>query len=232
MRYQIVIVLFLLAIAVSSQMSLVKQRFSLSFSNPYCTWCEDSQTDEIEFIPARTLFILGAAPADPDFLADLLWLRTSYYFGAHAVTDQDYAYLQYLLNRIAELAPNWEYPYMFGGIVLHMEAGLPVPALSLVQKGIQRFPDSWQLLFLKGYILWNAFENYEQASKDLFKASQIDGAPTYLHDLSITLADRSQNQHFQNAFYDFVMDNLKNPGQKHIIRKRFEKEVRVENAFD
>lgn len=229
MRYRYAIVIFFLVFAVWGQMSLIQKRFSRTFSNPYCTWCEDGQTDKVEFIPARTILIRGAAPADPEFIADLLWLRTSYYFGSHAVTDQDYTYLYYLLGRITDLAPQWEYPYMFGGIVLYMEAGLPVPALSLVKKGIIKFPNSWPLLFLKGYILWNAFKDNEQASRVLFLASQKEGAPSYLQSLSITLARKTQNHRFSEAFYEFVMGHLKNPDQKEVIQKRFKNEALREN---
>jgi hypothetical protein len=202
------------------QSILLQKRFSFTFSNPSCSWCEDSQTDEIQFIPTNTLAIRLFAPADPELIADLLWLRTTYYFGAHAVTDQDYFYLSYLLNRITDLSPKWEYVYVFGGIVLFLEALAPKQALLLIEKGITNISDSWHLFFLKGYIHWKAYEDHEASAKAIFKASQLEGAPNYLTALSVSLAGKSGDSYFSDAFNQIVLNTLKDPHQKELIQNK------------
>ncbi|MDD9304600.1 MAG: hypothetical protein HUK40_20545 [Desulfobacter sp.] len=176
--------------------------------------------DEVVFIPTNTLVLRSFAPADPDFTADLLWLRTAYYFGSHAVTDQDYFYLYYLLNKITDLAPGWEYPYHFGGIVLLLEADMPVQALKLTNKGLAFHKTSWELYFMKGYILWKAFNNYKGAAEQIFKASEIRGSPDYFAPLSVTLAQKTGDDIFTASFAQFVMNSLKDENQKKIIQKK------------
>ncbi len=202
------------------QSLLLKNRFTYSFTNPLCSWCNEGETDEIVYIPADTIFIRLLAPADPNFIADLLWLRACYYVGVHAVTDQEYFDLYYLLNRITDLSPQWESPYLSGATLLYLEAKRPSHALALLEKGISHHKNSWELLLIKGYILWEDQGNYEAASKTLFKASQIKGAPQYFSSLLVTLAQRTDNQAFRHAFFKTVMETLKDPLQKQIIQKK------------
>jgi hypothetical protein len=220
-----IILTVIVALTLYNQFHLLNNRFSFSYNNPYCSWCQDNEVDEVQFIPTDTLLIRLFAPADPDFAADLIWLRTAYYFGAHAITDQDYSYLTYLLLKITDLAPNWDYPYLFGGIVLFIEAKLPNEALILIEKGLRNKDDNWQLYFLKGYIHWKAFEDYEQSSKYIFMAAQKRGAPVYLANLSISLAKSSGKKTFTEAFYRVVLSTVKNPKQKQIIQKKIKQET-------
>ncbi len=220
----------MLLLTIYNQTFLLKKRFSFSFTNPFCSWCnqEEEELDEVRFIPTNTLLTRMVSPADPDFMADLLWMRASYYFGVHAITDQDFFYLHYLLNKITDLSPRWEYPYLFGAIALYVEAQKPHQALSLLEKGILNLNESWRLRFLKGYIHWKVFKNYELASKTLYRASQIEGAPQYFVNLSVTLAMQSKNSAFSKAFYDIVMQTLKNPFQKKIIQQKIKEEDGIE----
>jgi len=206
------------------QTTLLNSRFSYSFDNPQCPWCNSNQTDEVQFIPAKTVFIRMFAPADPDLTADFLWLRTQYYFGAHAVTDQDYFFLTYLLNKVTDLSAKWEQPYITGAIILYLEAKLPNQALVLLRKGESNIKDSWMIPFLKGYIYWKAFEDLEKASEQIFKASRIEGAPGYLSALSATLASRTGNRAFMATFYDILETYLDDPAQKQRIRQKLKGE--------
>ncbi|WDP88647.1 MAG: hypothetical protein HUN04_02385 [Desulfobacter sp.] len=213
---------FLVLSTVALQGLLLEKRYNYSFNNPFCSWCNENEdnNDEVLFIPAHSLFIRLFAPADPDFTADLLWLRTAYYFGAHAITDQDYFYLYYLLNKITDLAPQWEYPYHFGGIVLLLEADMPIQALKLTNKGVGRFEQSWGLLFMKGYISWKAFNDHKSAAELIFQASQIEGSPEFFTALSVTLAKKTGDELFTDSFAQYVLHSLKDPKQREVVLKK------------
>ncbi len=215
-----ILIVVLLTATILFQTRLLNERFSFSFDNPECPWCDGNQIDEIRFIPAKTLFIRLFAPADPDLTADFLWVRTKYYFGAHAVTDQDYFFLNYLLEKITDLAPHWKVPYIFGAVVLYLEAQMPDDALWILDKGLASFEDDWQFYFLKGYIYWKAFENLEEASQQIFEASKQKDAPQYLRGLSATLASRSGNRAFMETFYRIIDQHVDDPEQKQKIREK------------
>ncbi len=213
-------ILFFLSTTLYLQNKLLRARFSYSFDNPDCPWCDSKKPDEIRFIPAKTVFIRLFAPADPNLIADFLWVRTQYYFGAHVITDQDYFFLNYLLEKITDLAPDWKAPYIFGAVVLYLEAQMPDDALWILDKGLASFKDDWQFYFLKGYIYWKAFENLEEASRQLFEASKQENAPRYLRGLSATLASRSGNRAFMETFYRIIDQHVDDPRQKEMIRQK------------
>jgi|GEM_PF-1299862 len=215
------IIIFFILITLVLQSSLLDKRFTYTFNNPFCSWCKDNESDEVRYIPADSILVRLFAPADPDFLADLLWLRTQYYFGSHVVTDQDYFYLYYLLDRITDLSPRWEYPYIFGAILLPSEANMPIQALSLIAKGIKFHDNSWRLIFLRAYIYWENLGDYERAAKEIFKASQLPESPEYFAPLSVTLAKKTGDKEFSYAFAKIVLSSLKDPLQKQIIQKKF-----------
>ncbi len=57
------------------QTNLINNKLSISLDNPECSWCESQDFDQVAFLPVNTLFLRLPAPADPDFISDLLWLR-------------------------------------------------------------------------------------------------------------------------------------------------------------
>ena len=217
--------LFFLGLTLSLQSNLIEKRFSFTFDIPECTWCDSQVSDEIIYIPINALAVRLAAPADPDFLSDILWLRTCYYFGSHALTDNQYDYLFYLLDLISDLSPKWEHPYMFGAIALYLEANDPFQAMAIIKKGIKNHPESWELHFFKGFILWNYFKNYEAASQVLFQASQIKGSPEYLERLSVTIAAKSYNKEFTAHFINTLMNVLNDPLHKQVMLNKI-KEIK------
>ncbi|GAB6145137.1 hypothetical protein JCM12294_25750 [Desulfocicer niacini] len=198
-------------------------RFSYTFDNPDCPWCETQSGDEITYLPLNTLPARLFSPADPDFLSDLIWMRTCYYFGAHSITDNQYDYLSFLLELITDLSPKWELPYTFGAISLFIEADSPFQAMGIIDKGLKHLPLVWELHFLSGYIAWKHFKDMESASISLLKASKIKGAPSYLASLSATLALKSDSQDFIDMFDRAALEIIDNSQQRQVIQNKIRK---------
>ncbi|MBF0243418.1 MAG: hypothetical protein HQK64_13215 [Desulfamplus sp.] len=217
--------IFFLAITLYLQSNLIADRFTFSLNNPDCPWCDSQNIDDVQYLPVNSISARLFAPADPDFISDMIWLRTCYYFGSHALTDKKYDYLLYLLNLITDLSPKWEHPYSFGAIALFLEADAPFEAMSIIEKGIANLPNVWEFHFFSGYILWQHFKDMEAASLSLLKASKIEGAPKYLAGLAATFASKTDNSEFINNFIDTAMDILDNPLQKQVIQNKIIKNM-------
>jgi hypothetical protein len=220
MKSLLIPIIACLALTLYLQAHLVQKRFEFNLDIPECPWCNSEENDAVRYLPASTIATQFFAPADRDFLADLFWLRACYYFGAHVLTDGTYDYLYYLLDRLTDLAPRWEKPYVFGAVVLYLEAANPFDATRLINKGIKNLPTCWELMFFKGYILWKYYDNLEAASIALFKASQIEGAPRYLSPLSASLATSTGKKEFTDAFLKTVMNALDDPLQKAMMQNK------------
>ena len=78
---------FLLS-AVCFQAHFLSNRYEVRVINPDCPWCEKKKGEDVLYIPLSAPLMRIFSPADPSFLADFLWMRTTYYFGKHALNDQ------------------------------------------------------------------------------------------------------------------------------------------------
>jgi len=215
------VVFLLFASAIWLQADLFSRKYERFVPSEDCPWCEDkSLREDAAFIPVRADFLRLLAPADPHFLADLLWLRATYYFGQHALTDRQYPYLFHLLDLITDLSPFWDYPYFFGAVILPFEADAAEDGLYLIEKGLVYHPDNWQLWFFKGFCLWKAGGDMVSAAHDLHRASLLPGAPVYLARLSATLANRAGRKELALRFLEEARKNVHDPlHQQHLAEK-------------
>jgi len=202
------------------QKTLVTERFPFSVAVPDCPMCTDDKGDEIWFLPVSSILLQGIAPANPAFVSDLIWLRTAYYFGAQTLVKKELSDLPFLLGLITDLSPLWESPYLFGAVVLPMEAGLPDNGLFLISKGLRYHPNSWKLWFFKGYILWQYNRDFESASQAIFKASTLPEAPAYLPGLAATFATHSGKKDLAAHYIEEALKSIDHPGQKQILFKK------------
>ncbi len=86
--------------------------------------------------------------------ADLFWIRTVQYFGAHIQTDRRYPHLYRLVDLTTSLDPHFVDAYQLGGLFLSLGRAYP-EAIAIYRKGIEHNPDRWELPYDLGrmYVL-------------------------------------------------------------------------------
>lgn len=115
-------------------------------------------------------------------LADVLWFRAINYFGKHFRGDRVYPWLARMCDVVTDLDPGAEHVYRFAGFVLPWEAQLPDDGIHLLRKGVEQFPDSWQLNFYLGFSLFYFKDDAEAALPYLRHAASLpDVHPTVSH---------------------------------------------------
>lgn len=222
-KYLLIIIVFILIIFFSQLIILQIKKEIVLPQIEGCSWCLSAKPDEPDLLPYKTEYYKLFAPADTEMTADILWLKTCYYFGYHGLTDKQYPNLFFLIDKIGELSQDWSYPYVFGIIALLVEAENPFEAMVLADKGIEKFPNEWIFKFYKGYILWKAFEDYEGASENIFQASLLPGAPEYLTALSATFAKKTGQEMFFKSFVETALANIEDDSQKQIFLNKLRK---------
>ena len=205
-------------------------RFIPFEKNPDCPWCENNDDigSSLTYIPVNTSFTRLITPADPDFMADLLWLRTAYYFGKHALTDQRFPYLFYLLDLITDISPSWLEPYLFGAVILPVEAESVEEGTYIIDKGINYFPDNWRLWFFKGFYLWQFKNDKYAASEAIHKASLLPGAPPFIMTLASTFALEVGEKDLAIHFLKEATNNIHDPEQRKQILLKLQKVLKGE----
>jgi len=155
------------------------------------------EVDELYLPPAKA--IRWASVGHTELMADLIAARTNVYFGEQLSSKSAQKWLSFYLNTVVDLDPNFEPIYMRGAAMIFYNGQQPTlerieAANRLLERGIQHFPDKWDLWFQLGFN--KAFEMPGIAPKDprieqwkregteaLRRSTYFDGIPAYLPNL-------------------------------------------------
>lgn len=195
-----------------------------------CPWCDEKQSEDVLFIPINPAFLRLTAPADPDFLADLMWMRSSYYFGAHALTDREYPYFTHLLDMVTDLSPKWDLPYIFGAVLLPVEADSLEDGLFIINKGLIHHPNNWELWFFKGFYYFKLMDDKIEGAKMLQRAGQLPGSPIYLSNLAATLATKAGEKELAVRFLQEALGNVRDSRQRDILLKKMKEVMKDDDS--
>ena len=113
---------------------------------------QNSSLDERPFpsLPSGK-YLKSAALGFDVVLADFIWANVVVTAGERFSKSQDYTGLYDLLDIITVLDPLFHEAYHFGGILLSMQAGLVDESITLLERGIEKYPDDWRLHFIQGF---------------------------------------------------------------------------------
>jgi len=196
----------------------VTSKYGPLILNDECPWCEDgAEVSGITYISFNANHVRLVAPSDPDFLASVLWMRIAYYFGSNALKSGGFEYYFDMLNLVTDLSPKWKIPYLYGAILLPSEVGDIEGGFYLIEKGLGVFPECWQLWFFKGYYLWKYYSDRLAASDAMRRASQLEGAPTFLSHLSDTFHEAGLIKKVENLYKDQIHKTITDPKYKEFL---------------
>lgn len=130
----------------------------------------------------------GYALGSEGLLADWYWMKSLQYIGDKIVKsnkgismdnmrDLNPRLLYPYLDNATDLDPQFMSVYEYGAMVL--PAIDDAQAIKLLEKGIDRNPQSWRLYHYLGYIHWR-LKNYEKASETYAAGAEIEGAPVWM----------------------------------------------------
>lgn len=118
--------------------------------------------------------------------AEVLWIRTLSWFGAH-VRHADYRYLAELLSAIVQLNPRAEHAYYMAGAVLPWNTGSTDLSAPLLEKAMQAFPDDWRWPYYQGFNTYWFDHDKAGAGRLLAQAAAKRGAPPSVMRLALRM---------------------------------------------
>jgi hypothetical protein len=152
--------------------------------------------------------------------ADLLWFKTTGYFGSHIEGDHNIDRLDFLCSSILALNPKARHISLFCAQMLAWELKRPREAIMYLSAAIDNHPGDWFLFYLRGL-----FSLY--FLKDS-KAAQNDLATAAAHPESFPLVKRLAAKNLATisgpksgiAFLDLLLSTEKNPHARAALERR------------
>jgi tetratricopeptide (TPR) repeat protein len=138
--------------------------------------------DEPPYLPSPT-FLRHASLGYRAMVADLLWIRTTQYFGKELETPKErekkYRYLLPLLELTVSLDPQFIDAYRLGGLLL-IVVRRPEEAIALYEKGYAANPDRWENPHDLGRLYYLELKDYEKALHWWKITEKLPGRPDYI----------------------------------------------------
>ncbi|MCK4571610.1 hypothetical protein KAT89_01640 [candidate division WOR-3 bacterium] len=139
-------------------------------------WIPRREGEELLFFPSGK-FLQGITLGFDNLIADFIWIEAGVYFGGHRMTDRKYPYLYHILDVLTDLDSRFLPAYTIGSILLSDDVKRIDLSMKLLNKGMLKNPDSWEIPFLKGFIHYLFTKNYREASKWFLISSMKENAP-------------------------------------------------------
>lgn len=167
------------------------------------------------------------------FVADLLWIDSIEYIGSHALGRNEDVVYNYL-DRVTDLDPHFFYAYQLGIFLLPENNNMDL-AERIAQKGMEIFPDRWELPYYMAFNYQFFAEDYEKAAEYYLKASDLPNAP----DVAVTLAASAKQKlnKYESALlvWKNAFETAKNEHVQKLAQERIEQLyeiVHIQKAID
>ncbi len=112
-------------------------------------------------------------------LADVIYLWSIQYYG-HRRTPEGRRYLRHIFETITDLDPAFIDAYTTGALVMASDMSDPALAIELLERGIERNPDSWVLPREAGWYSYMEVQDYAAAERYFELATQKPDAPSWV----------------------------------------------------
>jgi hypothetical protein len=167
-------------------------------------------------------------------LADYYWLQASYHAGL-ARTRSEYRDVAYYANLVTDLDPDFRYAYVFGALVAPYNLGREqwvntAESTALLEKGLRRFPEDSELLFILAYNESYFHEHYARAAQLLERAAQAGGAPFDARALATRLYATGDSFEAALAVAEGAIAQAKDEETRQFFEKR-KKEIELERVL-
>ncbi len=156
-----------------------------------------------------------------EVLSDFYWIKAVMYEG-HEGMEKDYSYFSSLIDLSTSLDPNFEYPYLFGSVILAVMAGDFDASDRLLMKGYALHGGNWRFPFGLGYNAYFHHGDAERAAGYLSVAARTDRSPAYLPRLVTRLYHESRSLGVAIRFLETVMADVGEGEQRRELQKRLQ----------
>ncbi len=110
-----------------------------------------------------------------ELAADWIWFQSVQYFGGWAKGQHDLAYFAGLIDIVTDLDPHFEFPYVFGAVVLAQDMNDLERGVEVLKKGMRQNPDNWQYPFEIGFLYYVTTQDAERSARYFELASRMPG---------------------------------------------------------
>lgn len=163
-----------------------------------------------------------------DLVADIYWLQAIQY--ASTMISQKKVPHDLVLAAlfITDLDPDFEFVYIFTGVILTMNGGNAEEIEQVLNKGRQYLPHSWQIAFYLGFVQYFLLHKYEEAAENLEFAAELSGY-SYYAVLASRIRAEGGNPRLSIAFLEQILRKSESLRFRHTVERRIKELYIIEH---
>ena len=139
-------------------------------------------------------------------LSHILWFNTINYFGKNYRGEKNYRWLSHMCNLVIQLNPRAEHVYRFCGTMLAWEGSMPTESVRILDRAVERFPDSWYFYYLRGFTKIYFLADEQGGTKDIVTSASLPNA----HQVVVRLAAKKLTaQNSPETAIQFLEETIK-----------------------
>ena len=146
-------------------------------------------------------------------LADTIYLWSIQYYG-HRRTPEGRIYLRQIYNTISDLDPLFIESYTTGALWMASDMSDPIMALELLDRGIERNPDSWILPWDAGWYSYMAMEDYGTAESYFAMAAEHADAPSWVARLRVHMVTEQGDLRTAIVMWEEILEEAEATGDE------------------
>jgi hypothetical protein len=180
-----------------------------------------ASTEALYFPSGR--FLSEAALGYREVAADLLWFRTTQYYGAFRRGEHDLRYFRELIDGVTRLDPRFTEAFYFGSLVYGMENDDVPSAVDILKRGVMHNPDRWLLPFNIGFTYYMLARDHVRAGHWFRAAADTPGATDFARRFAAYVTRRAGDVEASLALWMNLRDTTSNPKMREIAQRNVER---------
>lgn len=158
-------------------------------------------------------------------LADVVWLQAVQVAGELSMPAAAYDRLAVLIDTVVNFDPEFDVPYLLGGLTLGDSPRHIPEALKILGRGRAELPSDWRIPFYEGYIRYFSQGDPAGGGLSLAEASRIPGSPPYLPFLASRMLSEGRRPETALALLSAMMNSESNPARRRALNDRIREVV-------
>jgi hypothetical protein len=162
--------------------------------------------------------------------ADYMWIKTTLYFGAHFLTDQQYRWLTHLVDLVTRLNPNFYPAYEFAGLMIPDICQDPAAARVILERGVSSSVNNkWKLWYYLGMLYYRYYDDKKDAAQCLARAATQPNAPGFkLAGIAAAMFRKGGASGEGREFLEFMYATSENPEVKRYVLAKLKAYVKAQ----
>jgi len=111
-----------------------------------------------------------------ELAADWTWFQAVQYYGGYRLQQHDLAYFNGLIDIVTDLDPHFQFPYIFGAVVMSQDMGDLERGVEILKKGMRANPGDWNYPFEIGFLYYVIGQDANRAARYFELASRLPGS--------------------------------------------------------